>query len=251
MEKVFGIAMVKDEEDIIDFTIEHLVSQDLDHLIIADNLSTDTTKEILYRWADQCPDLFTILEDPEPGYYQAAKMNSLMTIAVEMGADIILPFDADEMFVAKDRTKTVASALRGMEVPIAKAEVWDFVPTEFDNKTGNPYWDVVCCEPVIKALPSVAFRYEPGCQITAGNHDVIRSGDYSWDILTVRHVQYRSLEQYKRKLRNGKAVYDATNLDHGVGTHWRLGGAKSDEQLEREWNEYVNQAELIYNPYIR
>jgi hypothetical protein len=73
-------------------------------------------------------------------------------------------------------------------------------------------------------------------------------GSQSEDLLYIKHYQYRSFDQYKNKLRNGKKVYDATDLSYGHGTHWRIGGEMSDDELLNNWNNFVNQPDLIYSP---
>lgn len=245
-ENVFAIAMVKNEDDILHHVLNHLLTQDVDHFIVADNMSNDNTLLILDSFDERYPGKFTILEDREPGYYQAQKMNSLMAAAVDQGADIILPFDADEIFLAHDKNKTVGQVLRESPHPVQVAEVWDMVGVP---KTYNVLVDMCWREPVIKSLPSVAFRWEPGSQILQGNHGVTHSGTKDCDSLWVRHYQYRSLSQFKQKVRQGKQAYDATTLPIGEGYHWRIKGAMSDEQIEQEWNNILNQPGLIYDPF--
>lgn len=248
MDNVFAIAMVKNEEDILHHILNHLLTQDIDHFIIADNMSSDNTLLILDSFNDRFPGKFTILEDREPGYYQAQKMNALMAAAIDQGADIILPFDADEIFLAQDKNKTVGQVLRESPHPVHVAEVWNMVGPP---KTYNVLVDMCWREPVIKSLPSVAFRWEPGCQLLQGNHNVIHNGTRDYDSLWVRHYQYRSLHQLTQKVRQGKAAYDATNLSAEEGYHWRVRGAMSDQELLNDWNNHIHQFGLIYDPVIK
>lgn len=245
MAEVFAIAMVKNEEDILQYILDHLLNQDIDHIIIADNMSSDNTLLILGSFDERFPGRFTILEDREPGYYQADKMNALMAAAVDQGADIILPFDADELWLARDNSKTVGQVLEQSLTPVHVAEVWNMVGPP---KTGNPIKDMAWRESRVICLPSVAFRWESGCRLTQGNHDVIHNGSRSYDALWVKHYQYRSLSQLKLKTRQGKAAYEATTLSGGEGYHWRVKGAMSDEEIEREWLNHINQPGLIYDP---
>ena len=89
---VFGICMTRDEDDIIGPVIEKMLLQ-VDHIIVADNGSTDKTREIL----DSLP--ITVVDDPERGYFQSRKMTALAHLAAEKGATWIVPFDSDEVLV--------------------------------------------------------------------------------------------------------------------------------------------------------
>lgn len=252
MDKVFAISMVKNEDDIIQYILDHLLTQEIDHFIIADNMSTDNTRLVLESFAERYPDKFTILDDYEKAYYQSVKMNALMNKAVDMGADIILPFDADECFLSVDSSKTVGAALRTMELPVTMATVWNMVPQPNQIiPSGNPLKDIAWREPIVKSMPSVAFRWEENCILRQGNHDVVHSGARSYDVLTVKHYQYRSLRQLTLKVRQGKAAYDATNFGVGEGYHWRVRGAMSDQELLNDWNNHIHQFGLIYDPVIK
>lgn len=252
MDKVFAISMVKNEDDIIQYILDHLLTQEIDHFIIADNMSTDNTRLVLESFAERYPDKFTILDDYETAYYQSVKMNALMNKAVDMGADIILPFDADECFLSVDSSKTVGEALRTMEHPVTVATVWNMVPQPDQIvPSGNPLRDIAWRESVVKSRPSVAFRWEENCILRQGNHDVIHNGARSYDVLMVKHYQYRSLHQLTQKVRQGKAAYDATNLSAEEGYHWRVRGAMSDQELLNDWNNHIHQFGLIYDPVIK
>jgi glycosyltransferase involved in cell wall biosynthesis len=247
-DKIFVISMVKDEDDIIQYILDHMLTQEVDHFIIADNMSTDNTRLILDSFAERYDGMFTILDDNEPGYYQSAKMNGLAQRAASMGADIILPMDADECWLSANPFSTVGEALRTMSTPVTLAAVWDMVPQPLDSDTGNPLVDTVYREPGIKSLPSVAYRYEEGSYLHQGNHGVSRSGDITYDVLAVRHFQYRSENQLIRKLRQGKQAYDATDLSQGEGYHWRSRGDLPLEELKAQWNQFINQPGLVYDP---
>ncbi len=58
---VVAIMMVKDEADIIGHTLDHLHAQGIDHVVIADNMSTDNTGFILQRY--ESAGWVTVIED--------------------------------------------------------------------------------------------------------------------------------------------------------------------------------------------
>lgn len=73
---VFGICMAKNEEDIIGPVVEHMMSE-VDHVIVADNLSQDNTRSIL----DSLTGNITVIDDLEPAYRQSEKMTHLAMVA--------------------------------------------------------------------------------------------------------------------------------------------------------------------------
>lgn len=237
--------MVKNEIDILPSLYKNLLDEDLDGYLIADNLSDDGTRDFLADFARDNPHV-TVTEDNDPAYYQSAKMNKLILQAVDLGATHIIAADGDEFWYSIDRSTTLGATIRSMDVDVAIAPVWDMVP---DTLTvADPLEDIIFKEPQIKALPSVAFKWVPGAEVTMGNHDVYQSSNRSDALIAIRHFQYRSFYQFKNKLRTGKQAYDATTFDTGVGAHWRLGGSLSDEELENRWISFVNQSNLMYDP---
>ena len=133
--KIVGVSMVKDEADIIGFTVANLLDQGVDHLIIADNLSSDSTSEILKRiQADGHP--ISLVEDKEVGYYQSRKMTDLATTAFEQfDADIVVPFDADEYWTGRKRS--LREALEGTVSDIIGVPLFNYFPTSRDGVDQN------------------------------------------------------------------------------------------------------------------
>lgn len=191
-----------------------------------------------------------VLQDKDLGYFQSQRMNRMMHAAYSMwGLDmIILPFDADEIFVSVDPSLSLVEALRSMGQGLTHAPVYDHVPSISDEYTGNPCYDIMWREPNTKALPSVAFSYDPTAVIMMGNHDASHIGPAREGLIKVHHFQYRGLEHYIQKMRNGKTAMEATDADDDTCLHWRVGGGKTDAELEAEWIRYTNQSGLIYDP---
>ena len=77
--------MVKNEADIIEHTVRHLLSQGVDHVLVADNLSTDSTADVLASLSAELP--IHVAKDRDPAHYQALKMGLLADAARRAGAD--------------------------------------------------------------------------------------------------------------------------------------------------------------------
>ena len=89
--KIWGISMVKNEVDIIGFTISHMLSQGVDRILVADNMSTDGTFELLNQIEIETKHRVRVLIDPEPGYYQSEKMTDLGHEAWLSGLNLLYP----------------------------------------------------------------------------------------------------------------------------------------------------------------
>lgn len=217
----FGVSMVKDEADVVEGTLRHMADE-VDHLIVADNGSTDGTREILAQLADELP--LTVTDDPDPAYYQSVKMTRLAQRAAEADAIWVVPFDADELWFARGGPlREVLPVLPPANVAVAL--LTNHFSTAIDPSEGDPFRRMVWRSAEPAPLGKMAFRWEPGAVIHQGNHGVtLPSGQVPVDALEVRHFPYRSVEQFLNKARNGAAAYRAADLPEDQGAHWRAYG---------------------------
>lgn len=235
---IVGITMVRDEADIIATTVANLFAQGVDHVIAADNLSADDTRAILESFGDRV----TVVDDLEPGYYQDEKMSRLAGRAHELGARWVLPFDADELWHGA-HGMTIAQALDGCDADVVMSPGWDHIVTA-DGVTFSPMR-----RQEAQTLCKVAFRSHPDAQLNMGNHDVRGVGPHRvGGLLEFRHFQYRSLNQMCRKLRVGRAAYEASDVHELHGTHWREGGLLDDEQMAEKWAGLMSEQGLVFDP---
>lgn len=225
--------MVRDEQDIIGHTLRLMLSQ-VDHAIIADNLSTDNTRAILNSF-----DHVTVIDDPVLAYTQAEKMTRLAHMAGDMGATWVVPFDADEAWFLPN--------LDELDADVVQSRPFVYVPQPSDNQDDpNPITRIRWRMEHPEKQNKVCFRYQPGVRLHMGQHDVDRPGIRLTDGL-VRHYQYRSLEQVRRKVTNGVQAYNAADLPTLYGTHWRDLAERDDLALEAWWQQYVTQP-LVFDP---
>lgn len=227
-----AVTMVKDEADIIEPVIRHMATQ-VDHIIVADNMSTDDTRLTLESLADELGDIM-IQDDREVGYQQSKKMTGLAHLAeAEFGAEWIVPFDADEIWYSPFYDR-IADHLADIEVQwlVMPATVFDHMATGDDPDVPNPVLRMGWRRREPLELPKVACRWRRDLTIEMGNHGARYHGGATMHEaqLVVRHFPYRSVDQLIRKIRNGAAAYAATNMPANVGTHWREWGAMLDQQ---------------------
>jgi hypothetical protein len=237
---IVGVAMVRDEADIIEATLRHHAAQGIERFVVADNGSADGTRDVI----DGLGLPLTVVDDHDPAHYQGAKMTALVRRHCEPG-DWIVPFDADELWSGE--SGTLARAFASTAADVLLATVFDYLPQPDDGDDPDPVRRIRWREATPEPLPVVAFRHHPGAVLHDGNHGVDRPGPRASG-LVVRHYQYRTWEQFRRKVRQGRAALAATDLPESTGAHWRTLGALGDEALHREWLTLLGAEGLVYDP---
>lgn len=235
---VWAIGMVKDEGDIVRDTVCRMAKQ-VDHVLVADNGSTDDTREILTGIGAE------VVDDPEVAYHQSEKMSRLVARALAAGVEWLVPFDADEVHCC---TGGLGGGLQQLpdEVLVSEAVLFDHVATAIDPQVDSPVERMGWRRDQPVPLRKVACRARRGMVIHQGNHGVtypdIAHPPSITNLVQVRHFPYRSVRQFVRKVRNGAAAYAASDLPEDVGAHWRGYGRILNEkgveglaEVFREW----------------
>lgn len=238
-----GISMMRDEADICETVVRHLLAEGIDRVIVADNLSTDGTGDILRSIGPEV----TVVDDPVVAYLQSEKMTTLAHRAAELGADWVVPFDADELLYSPHGR--LCDVLTDRIEPVQWVRAFEHVPMEWDDPDEpNPVVRIKHRKPQPKPFMKCVFRYDPHVRIWQGNHQVDHPGPFGGPgLLELREFQYRTLQHATRKVRNGKAAYDATSMPLSEGSHWREMGAWSDEEIALWWKGYCAQ-DVILDP---
>ena len=232
---VWAVTMVKDEADILGATLDHLLSQGVDHVIVSDNLSSDDTPQIIARYAARSDGRVHAATDAEPAYFQAEKMSRLVHAAWRAGADWVIPFDADEFWFAEGQTlREYLAGLSGRspEVGVVDARFHHMVPTQ-----PHPA-DLTGAEFILDATPvkpgKVAVRAHRLATVSVGNHGASRVGVRAGG-LHIAHAVYRGPEQVARKVRQGAAAVMLTRPGDEIARHWRAGSALGDAAVQEVW----------------
>jgi glycosyltransferase involved in cell wall biosynthesis len=235
------VTLVRDEVDIIAFTIAHLISQGVDRVVVADNDSSDGTTDLLQSLSISLP--ITLVVDREFGYYQSWKITRLARYAPCSGAQWVIPFDADELWVAPGTR--LRDFLLNTDLDVVKASMMDYVPqVSDDNNEPNPYLRIRHHVADVTKIKKVAFRAHPLARVAVGNHAVRHPGR-AGDGLEIRHFPSRSREQLRRKVDQGANALAATDHPQEIGAHWRLGAQMTDDQLA---SMYGSEQTVVLDP---
>lgn len=229
--EVWGVAMVRDELDVIGATLDHLFSQGVDRVLVVDNGSVDGTRELLEQRSHE-DERVMVGMDPVVPYFQAEKMTWLANRAWRAGADWVVPFDADEWWFAD--TGLLAAHLRSRPESVLYADLHHMVPREPDPAS------LVRAEFVLDATPGqvgkVAFRSHPLARVERGNHAVSRVGR-TGSSLRIAHAIYRGPGQVLRKVRQGTHAAELTGDDIAELTpHWARASGHGDDEVTAMWN---------------
>lgn len=249
--RTVAVTMVKDEADIIPYTLAQMLAE-VDHVIVADNGSTDDTRGLVADIA-AASGRVTVVDDHEPGYHQSRKMTALALRArLEHGAEWVVPFDADEFWYSPfGRIGDILGAIDGAQWLTVRAALYDHVTTDIDPPDEDPIARIRWRKTQPNPLPKVAVRWREDLVIEMGNHGAYYEGGATLHptSLVVRHYPYRSEEQFLRKVRNGAAAYAAAGDDvpADAGAHWRqwgdilrAHGPEAVVDIYRSWHHRAN-----------
>ncbi len=229
---IAAVSTIMNEADIIEATVRHLFAEGVDHVYIADGLSTDGTRDILDDLARTAP--LTVITDDQPYHYQPKWIDRLAALAASEGHEWIIPFDGDEFWYSDIR-------------PLC--EVFRYVPYNVGVLTARMYqhtdWDHRHIDP--QPFPKVAYRWNENAHIANGNHSVAGvHGLVAGGVLDIRELKYRSFEHFKRKIIERNATLDPS-LPITDGWHMRVLDGLPESELRHAWDSML-QVPAILDP---
>ncbi len=224
--KLIMTLLVRDEEDILEANIDFHLGMGVDHFIVTDNRSIDSTKAILDKYVRQ--GLVTYLYEDADNFDQEKWVTGMARLAAEKGASWVLNSDADEFWVPckKKNLKKYFSGLFFKNIVVAQRH--DFVCV--DEEVGKFYDRMIyrrrnSLNPLGAPLPpKVAHKANKKVVAFAGNHSVggFKKRRVETNSLEVLHFPLRSRRQYEKKiLTGGKAFSNNNELPESTGATWR------------------------------
>lgn len=228
---IAAVSTIRGDADIAPLTVRHMFAQGVAAVLVA--AGDDTAFECLN--ALNTPNLYLFNCRDERHHEQQAWTDKLArTAAGTLGADWIIPFDADEFWYAP-YAKNIRAALEA-------------VPTDEQKLTAKLWHHNDWLRKVIPAepLPKVAYRWSPDAHIAPGNHDVTLPGGLP-NVLAVRHYQYRSFEQFCAKVRERNRTLAPEGRARGDGVHHTRLENASELELRIAWSDLLARA-TVHDP---
>ena len=253
-------SMVKNEEDIVESFVRHTLNQ-VDHLYIANNLSTDGTTDILRALVSEGLPI-TVTVDAEQALLQNEKMTAMYRIsAKESQFDFAFFLDADE-FLELDK-----DAMLSVQRSHGPGHAFYIPRLNYlymgETTPGDPlsiFETMTTVDKIGEAPKSMIFHGEAECRrfrVGNGNHHVrdwARGGDIISEeqphhFATISHFPIRSIDQYLRKSLLGWLALQlrepgVNKPKRTIGSHWRTQYA-----LILEQNADLSEARLKDNLY--
>ena len=227
---VVAVGTVRDEADIIGTTVVHMLAE-ADLVILEDHLSVDATPHILAALHQMYPGRLVLTTDTSPLFDQAGRMNTLARLALERGADWVVPFDADEIWYSPTGWPLRELLSPSFAADVCMATVWEHTPDPndpgalFRHRHVLPWpWVKVCYRPTYDS------------RLWIGQHGVDGAGErVDHDRVAMRHLPWRSEAQARRRVHR-----DATDdLGGAAGLHTLntslYRGLEEDAQFRDFW----------------
>jgi len=234
--RLYGVAMVRNEADIVEAFVRHAVAT-LDRLLVVDHRSDDGTRDILAALAREGLPL-EVGHDDLPSHRQSEVVTRLARTAFAQAADVVLPLDADEFLKVPSRA-ALERTLHSLPAALCGALHWQTYVPDFDARPDG--WPAPAlrraseAHGLCKVVLTPAFRDAPAAVVAPGSHAVLMSGAahdlarsparlglLPESVAALAHLPVRSAGQITRKVAVGWAAHRAAaHADPSLAFHWR------------------------------
>ena len=224
--------LVRNEEDVVKENIDFHLFQGVDHIVAMNNLSTDSTRDILSNYASQ--GVLTLIDQEDDDYAQSEWVTEMVSIAhYQFGADWIINNDADEFWFAENQNLKSFFEHLPNHINLVRGQRNDMVCVEGPNGQDDrqPFYRRMKYRtlyspdtPLQRPGSKVAHRSLPGVRVMQGNHHVAGFPEkvFSAKELDILHYPLRSSKQFMQKINlGGKAYRNNKNLPKRIGHTWR------------------------------
>lgn len=222
---IAAVSVVHNEVDIIGCTVRHLLSQGVERIYIANDHSTDGTRDLLLT----IPEVFVWdLEETFEWVKAIAFIKHLSQLAGNDGAEWVIPFDGDEYWCGT-RGRTIKEALSTCTAQ--KVIVPMYQHFDFDHQiVADDAYD----------WTKVAYRYAPDVEVCVGNHYCTAPDPAEPDVLELHELKYRGWEHFVIKQKHhAKIPWQGEKLQPGFVPC-------TEEEMKSNW-EWA-EAHRVWNP---
>lgn len=230
--RLLGVAMVRNEADVIETFVRHNLAL-LDGLTIVDHGSLDGTSGILAKLQEEGLPL-GVESDSTPTVRQSETITRLTREALaNQGADFVFTLDADEFLKLESRAG-LEDALRELPGGMHAAMHWlTYVPDAFEGDPGTfgpgHLWRRVKIERVTqrKMIVGRSLLANPDDMVAGGNH-VVHTKEWAsvrphallrQEVAALAHCPVRSSAQLQAKIVVGWLAHCAAGAKGAF--HWR------------------------------
>jgi hypothetical protein len=249
--------VVRNEQDILRANLDYHLAQGVDHVLVTDHGSTDSTPEILADYERE--GVVTVLRDDEEGHHQSRRVTRMARLtASDRPADWVIHNDADEFWWPLAGSLRDAFAAIPREFGQVVAERFNFLPlADADGDGRGEFWERLLYREVRSTNrvgrplePKVAHRPHPDVVVAAGNHSL--SGTELRPValpglFEVMHFPMRSFEQWEQKVvqtGSGYAIIADRGPEVGRDQLALLAVARED-RLADEWQAALLDPETL------
>lgn len=228
-----GIAMVKNEADVIEAFVRHNLNF-IDALVIIDNDSIDGTREILVQLQREGLSVI-VFDDPVVAHFQAEIVTAVYRKTVpNFNPRFVFLLDADEFIVTPSRV-TLYTQLRALRPGTQAQYLWRTyipAPTEREGDPSDPLRGITHRrafeEPWSKTIIVTKSKINKWVSIQQGNHDVTVLGRQLRPVqlrdIALAHFPVRSVDQLTGKVLVGWIANLERNRherDRGYAFQWK------------------------------
>lgn len=207
--KVVMTLLVRDSDDLVRANLDFHLGIGVDHVIVMDNRSVDSTREILREY--EARGVVTYLYQDEDDFSQARWVTGMARLAYESGADWVINNDADEFWYPADLElkRTLGAVPREYEA--VEVERLHFVPRDlppdafFAEEMTVRYADLR--DPRgNRWIGKVCHRARPDIHVGYGNHTASAAGKplpATTAALEILHFPIRSYGKFETTVISG------------------------------------------------
>lgn len=258
MNRIVAISMVKNEADIIECFVRHALTF-ADAMIVAEQESFDDTGRILEKlMAEGLP--LTVRRIHRTGHIQEEVMNTLLSEAITaLGADIVVPLDADEFLVNTDTPDSCRELLESLSRDALYPVRWRrYEPLDSEGAFSlrRPCRRAKSDEEVIKVIVGAGVTEVRPFHLVQGQHFAYWQTGRGWEPIPlsaappfhIAHFHWRSPDQFAAKVAvgwlNNVVKYSVYTV---VAEEWKraFDGLLRDEDIADIGRLSADEAELF------
>jgi len=214
--------IVRNEEDIIEEGIEHLLSQGLE-LVVLDGGSTDGTYEKCKKFAERGLIKLEIFKTKTFDHHEGLIRRAVYDMALALKPDWIIRIDADEFLESGINGMTLKDAITQVDAEgynLIQFNWFDFCMTDDDNEDAKSVKEKFPYYTYSSDFKYSAWKFSLGIDVEWSPHLPVFPEEITYKIypkkFPIRHYPYRSKEQVEKKIKGKIRGIDNSKSNIGL-----------------------------------